>query len=165
MDNERIYQLLQEKMKQLNRYLIRLGANRNDAEDIVQETIYKGILYIESIDPEKFSAWLYKVALNRYYDLCRKKKRIEVPIESVIIEEAEIPEDLLIQKEIREEIEHVLDQLTPIHKQLLILKYELDLTYKEIASLLDIKEGLVKTYLFRARKQFQKVYWRDKKYE
>ncbi|MGF6949088.1 RNA polymerase sigma factor (sigma-70 family) [Neobacillus sp. B4I6] len=165
MLNEMMYQLIQEKMKQLNRYLIRLGADRNDAEDIVQETIYKGILYIDSIDPEKFSAWLFKVALNRYYDLCRKKKRIEVPIESVIIEDSGIPEDLLIQKEIREEIEHVLEQLTPIHKQLLILKYELDLSYKEISSLLDVKEGLVKTYLFRARKQFQKIYRREKKYE
>ena len=78
------------------------------------------------------------------------------------IEDPEIPEDLLLQKEKRAEIEQVLEQLSPIHKQLLIMKYELDLSYKEIAGLLDIKEEIVKTYLFRARKQFQKKYGENK---
>lgn len=160
MDNE-MQPLLEEKMEQIKRYLIRLGAARNDAEDIVQDAVYKGLLYIDSIDPEKFFAWLFKVALNRYYDLCRKRKRIQIPIDSVIVEDAETPEALVLQKENQEEIERVLNELPPFHKQLLIMKYELDLSYQEIAGLLGVKMELVKTYLFRARKQFQKKYRRD----
>ncbi|WP_139492071.1 RNA polymerase sigma factor [Brevibacillus dissolubilis] len=158
MEPGQLHQLLQEKIKQINRYLIRLGANPSDAEDIVQETVYKGFLYIDSIDPDKFSAWLFKVALNRYYDLCRKKKWIQVPIESVDVEDMEMPDELLLQKEQREEIEQILDELNPLHKQLIIMKYELDLSYQEISTLTGIKPELVKAYLFRARKQFQKRY-------
>ncbi|GAB7388760.1 sigma-70 family RNA polymerase sigma factor [Bacillaceae bacterium] len=160
MDNELMHRLLLEKMKQIHRYLLRLGADRNDAEDIVQDTVYQGLLYIDSIDPEKFSAWLFKVALHRYYDVCRKKKRIQIPIDSFTAEETEIPEELLLQKEKQEEIERVLEELSPIYKQLLIMKYEMDLSYKEIASLLGLKPEMVKTYLFRARKQFQQK-WRE----
>ena len=153
-----MHRLLTQKMKQIQRYLIRLGADRDVAEDIVQETIYKGLLYIDSIHPDKFSAWMFKVALNHYYDLCRKKKWMEIPIEDVAAEGNEAPEELLLQKERREEIERVLEDLTPIYKQLLIMKYELDLSYQEIAGLLGIRMEMVKTYLYRARKQFQKKY-------
>lgn len=158
MDNELMYRLLNLKMKQIQRYLIRLGADRDVAEDIVQETIYKGLLYIDSIHEDKFSAWMFKVALNHYYDLCRKKKRMEIPIEDVAAEGNEAPEELFLQKERREEIERILEDLTPIYKQLLIMKYELDLSYQEISGLLGIRMEMVKTYLYRARKQFQKKY-------
>ncbi|WP_082198103.1 sigma factor [Bacillus sp. FJAT-26390] len=63
-------------MKHLQRYLIRMGASQADAEDIVQDTVYKALLYLDSIVPDKFPAWLYRVALNRYCDMSRKHKRI-----------------------------------------------------------------------------------------
>ncbi|MWC30627.1 sigma-70 family RNA polymerase sigma factor [Paenibacillus sp. MMS18-CY102] len=150
--------LLQDKMNHLQRYLIRLGASRSDAEDIVQDTVYKGLLYMDSIPPDKFSAWLYRVALNRYYDLLRKSQRMEWLIEEPVAEEREVPEEILLRKEQRDEIERVMEALVPLYKQLLILKYELELSYREIASLLAMREETVKTYLYRARKSFQKKY-------
>lgn len=158
MDNEQMLRLMQDKMKQIQRYLIRLGASRADAEDIVQDAVYKGLLYIDSIGPNKFSAWLYRVALNRYYDMLRKRKRIEISMEEATVEGSEIPEEILLRKERREEIEKVMEELTPIYKQLLILKYELGFSYKEISELIAIREEKVKTYLYRARKLFQKKY-------
>jgi RNA polymerase sigma factor (sigma-70 family) len=156
--DEQMLRLLQEKMKHIQRYLIRLGASHADAEDIVQDTVYKGLLYLDSIVPDKFSAWLYRVALNRYYDLLRKKKRIQWSIDEDVVGGSEIPEEILLPNEQREEIEHVMESLSPIFKQLIILKYELDFTYREISDLLGIREETVKTYLYRARKQFQRNY-------
>lgn len=153
-----LHQILQPKMLEIKKYLIRLGAPAADAEDIVQDTVYKALLYIDSIDEHKFSAWLYKVAINRYYDLCRRSKRIVIPIDNVDVPDTELPEDHLLLKEKREDIERVLAQLLPLHKQLIIMKYELELSYKEIAELLGIKTDTVKSALFRARKQFQKKY-------
>lgn len=158
VDNERMLQLMQNKMKHIQQYLIRLGANRADAEDIIQDTVYQGLLYLDSIVPEKFSAWLYRVALNRYYDMLRKQKRIEWLDQEPTVEGSEIPEEILLRKERREEIEHVMDALNPIYKQLLILKYELNFSYREISDLVGMREEMVKTYLFQARKQFQKKY-------
>ena len=153
-----LHQILQPKMLEIKKYLIRLGAPAADAEDIVQDTVYKALLYIDSIDEHKFSAWLYKVAINRYYDLCRRSKRIVIPIDNVDVPDTELPEDHLLLKEKREDIERVLAQLLPLHKQLIIMKYELELSYQEIAELLGIKTDTVKSALFRARKQFQKKY-------
>lgn len=151
-----LHQILQPKMLEIQKYLIRLGAPATDAEDIVQDTVYKALLYIDSIDENKFSAWLYKVAINRYYDLCRRRKRIVIPIDYVDVPDMELPEDHVLLKEKREDIERVLDELLPLHKQLIIMKYELELSYQEIAELLGITTDTVKSALFRARKQFQK---------
>lgn len=153
-----LHQILQSKMKEIQRYLIRLGAPVADAEDVVQDAVYKALLYIDSIEESKFSAWLYKVAINRYYDLCRQRKRIVIPIEDIELSDLELPEDQLLHQEKREDIERVLDELTPLHKQLILMKYELDLSYQEISELLGIKTDTVKSALFRARKQFQKKY-------
>jgi RNA polymerase sigma factor (sigma-70 family) len=153
-----LHQILQPKMLEIQKYLIRLGASAADAEDIVQDTVYKALLYIDSIDENKFSAWLYKVAINRYYDLCRRSKRIVIPIDYVDVPDMELPEDHVLLKEKREDIERALDELLPLHKQLIIMKYELELSYQEIAELLGITTDTVKSALFRARKQFQKKY-------
>ncbi|MBT2287660.1 RNA polymerase sigma factor [Paenibacillus albidus] len=156
-----LHQLLQPKMLEIRKYLIRLGAPAADAEDIVQDAVYKALLYMESIDERKFSAWLYKVAINRYYDLCRRRKRIVIPLDEVEVADMDLPEDHLLQQEKKEDIERVLGELLPLHKQLLIMKYELELSYQEIAELLGIKSDTVKSALFRARKQFQNKYRGD----
>ncbi|WP_336788303.1 RNA polymerase sigma factor [Paenibacillus sp. MMO-177] len=116
MKNELMLQLLQDKLKHLERYLIRLGPSRADAEDIVQDTVYKGLLYLDSIVPDRFSCWLYRVALNRYYDMLRKRNRLEWIIEDDFVEVNEIPEAVLLSKEQREEIDQVMESLTPIYK-------------------------------------------------
>lgn len=55
-------------------YLIKLGCNQEDAEDITQDTFYKALKYIDGIGASKISSWLFRVAINKYYDLCRTKK-------------------------------------------------------------------------------------------
>lgn len=158
MDTGRLYELLQPKLNEIRKYLIRLGASPSDAEDLVQEAVYKAFLYIDSIDDDKFSAWLYKVAINQYYDLCRRKKWITVPIDTMDIPDSELPEDSLLLQEKKEEVEAVLSQLIPLHKQLLIMKYEMELPYKEIAKLLGMRMEHVKAALYQARQQFKKRY-------
>jgi len=158
MDAGKINGILQPKLHEIRHYLIRLGASPSDAEDILQETVYKAFLYIDSIENGKFSAWLYKVAINHYYDLCRRKKWIMVPIDTMEIPDSKLPEDSLLQQEEKEEVEVVLSQLEPLHKQLLIMKYEMELPYKEIARLLGMRMEHVKAALYQARQQFKKRY-------
>lgn len=158
MDTGQLYTMLQPKLNEIRKYLIRLGASPSDAEDIVQETVYKAFSYMDAIENGKFGAWLYKVAIHRYYDLCRRQKWITVPIETIDIPDFELPEDALLQREKKEEVEVVLGQLIPLHKQLLIMKYEMELPYKEIAKLLGISIEHVKAALYQARQQFKKKY-------
>ena len=155
--------ILQEKIEIIFRYLVKIGADPSDAEDIIQEALYKFILYMDSIDSEKAYSWLFRVSLNRYYDLCREQKRkIRVSLENFeLVDDSILPEDYIEQDELRKEIQDVLDQLTPLYKQLLLLKYDLELSYQEIAEMLDLNIGTLKTYLFRARKSFKQKYRRE----
>lgn len=158
MDTGQLYKMLQPKLNEIRKYLIRLGASPSDAEDIVQETVYKAFSYIDSIEEGKFGAWMYKVAIHRYYDLCRRKKWITIPIETIDIPDSELPEDALLEREKKEEVDAVLSQLMPVHKQLLIMKYEMELPYKEISKLLGMRMEHVKAALYQARQQFKKIY-------
>lgn len=152
--------MLRSKMAEIRRYLIRLGAEASDAEDIVQDTAYKALLYLEVIEERKFSAWLYKVAINGYFDFCRRQKKLQFgeDVDGYPMEESELPEVLLLRQERKERIEEVLAELNPVNRQLILLKYEMELSYKEIAVLLSISEGTVKSTLYRARQQFQQLY-------
>ncbi|AIQ18938.1 MULTISPECIES: RNA polymerase sigma factor [Paenibacillus] len=152
-------QQLQSKMAEIRKYLIRLGAGTADAEDIVQDTVYKALLYLDGIDEHKISAWLYKVAINSYYDLCRRQTRFQYSEEIDLEAPAnELPESMLLQQEQKVLIEKVLGKLNPANRQLILLKYEMEFSYKQIAALLGITEGTVKASLYRARQQFQQIY-------
>ncbi|WP_193224441.1 RNA polymerase sigma factor [Bacillus sp. B1-b2] len=160
---EDLHKILQEKTGIIFKYLIKIGADPRDAEDIIQEALYKFISYIDSIESKKAYSWLFRVALNQYYDLCSKQqKQINVSLENFdFVDESPLPEEYIRQHEMKKEIQVILDQLTPLYKQLLLLKYELELSYEEIAEMLDINLGTLKTYLFRARKSFKEIYGRE----
>jgi len=167
MDNKiTLEELLLKKMKVIYKYLIKMGCERADAEDIVQDTLFKAIIYIESIDPDRIGTWLFKVALNNYYDLCRRKKKFvstSPEIENILdnLEASSfIPENYALDKEKRGKVLEVLNDLKPVYKNLLILKYVGGLSYREIADVLDIKEQTIKTYIYRAKQKF-KSKWRS----
>ena len=69
-------QLLLEHGKVVFKYLIKIGAVKEDAEDITQETIIKTIQCLQQIEPEKMRAWMFKVAIHRYYSLYNKNKTV-----------------------------------------------------------------------------------------
>ncbi|MBW6409346.1 RNA polymerase sigma factor [Clostridium weizhouense] len=166
MRNELINDMFKKKMNLIYKYLVKLGCNQDSAEDIVQDTFYKALKYIDGIQTDKVSAWLFKVAINKYYDLCRKNNRhVHLNIDEEIFKESltdrKLVEDFILDEERKKEILDTLNSISEIHKNLLFFKYDMCLSYKEIAELLEINENTVKTYLFRAREQFKKL-WRDK---
>ncbi|MNL45458.1 RNA polymerase sigma factor SigX [compost metagenome] len=76
-----------------------------------------------------------------------------------------LPEEWLTSQEERQEVQEVLQELSPVHKQVLELRYKQDMSYKEIGESMDLKPNNVKTYLSRAKKQFAKIYRRSGKHE
>ncbi|UJF26756.1 RNA polymerase sigma factor [Planococcus sp. 107-1] len=160
---EELMAALHGKTDIIFKYLMKIGASKSDAEDTVQEAVYRLILYIDSVDGAKAYSWLFRVAVNHYYDLCRKqKKEIHTTFENLeFVDDSFLPEDFVRQGEMRSEIEQVLDQLPPLQKQLLLMKYEMELSYAEISEMLDLNLGTLKTYLFRARKAFKEQYEKE----
>lgn len=155
---EELYKL---KFHLIYRYLLKIGCTREDAEDIVQNTFYKAISKMIHLETENPSSWLFKVAIHNYYDLCRKQKRhpkVEVKDEFIenLFANVEDGEVCIINKENRNDIQAILERLKPLQANLLLLKYEMDLTYEQIANLLNMKVDTVRMTLYRARNQFKK---------
>ena len=162
MTDDLITSLYKEKAVIIKKYLIKNGCSLLDAEDIVQGTFVKAIQYMVELHENNLSAWLFKVALHAYYDLCRKNNRFpSCSIEDQnqffngLADELD-GEKLLLSKEKAEEITQVVNRLNPNQRNLLLLKYEMELSYKEIAELTDMDEKTIKTYLYRARLAFKK---------
>lgn len=143
--------------------LCSMGANPEDAKEIVQESLFRGFLNIDGINSKAFKSWLYKVSINQYYDLCRKSNRRSIiEFEDYLLEsEGNHVEDTLIKQETKDEYEQILHKLKPLERKLLKMKYEDEFSYKEISEHLNLKENNVKTYLYRARKKLSKLIRRD----
>lgn len=157
-------QKLYDYLKIVKNYLMKIGASKEDAEDIVQDTAYKFILYIDSISHRNVEGWLFRVAVNGYYDLYRKRSRrqaIALKFNFQQLFEEFTPEEAVLQNERKEDVDMVLKKLKPKHQQLLLLKYSLDLAIRDIAKLCEMKEDSVKTTLYRARKEFVQEYRRQ----
>ena len=170
MHNELLEEIFKSKMDIIFRYLIKIGCNRPDAEDIVQDTLFKAIIHLEIIDSNKVGSWLFRVALNCYYDLCRKNKKLPlVSMESENIlndipDMNHLPENYILDSEKKKQISQILNELNPVYKNLLILKYDVGLSYQEIAEMLDISGYTVKTYIYRAKHKFKHI-WKELNYE
>lgn len=164
MDDSMMDQKLYEYLKIVKSYLMKMGASKEDAEDIVQDTAYKFILYIDSISHKNVESWLFRVAVNGYYDLYRKRTRrqaIDLKFNFQQLFEEYTPEQAVLDNERKQDVDSVLKRLKLKHQQVLLLKYSLDLAIREIAELCEMKEDSVKTTLYRARQEFVKEYRRQ----
>jgi RNA polymerase sigma factor (sigma-70 family) len=166
--DEHYFKKLNEESRFILGRLINMGASREDAEDIVQETIYRYFLYIDSIDENNVKSWMFKVSINLFYDFIRKKKREEgyllnFNLDDLIIERT--PEDIILNKALGEHLITILETLNTSYKNLLILKYSTGLKYYEIAELLNMSVGNVKMNLFRARQNFIKEWGKTNEYK
>lgn len=146
--------------KQIFSYLYRFVNQKEDAEDLVQNTFLKLYKNIKSIDTDKnFNAWVYKIATNTAYDWLRKKRRHpELFIEDAnAIEtiEDENAYDMLDGAYNTEMIVKALNKIKPIYKSILLLFYKDELSYQEISEALCIPINTVKSHLYRAKKSLK----------
>lgn len=138
--------------KELIAYLIKAGASKEDAQDISQEAFVKLLETELVLSPDKLRAWMYRVAITRYYNLYKRKKRYLELIPEIISKsqwsDIILPDSGLITALGKLELEESL---------LILMHYEQELSVRQISVILEISESAVKTRLFRIRgklKQF-----------
>lgn len=150
-----------ESSRSIYRYLLKIGVTPAEAEDIVQDTIHKALVSIPNMKIKYIKTWLFQVAINRHRDVARRQKRIEeIPIEPVQLIGSKGLDEPLLRKELQVEIQSILGKMNPVYKHILLLKYDYELSYKEIATVLEMKEETVRVSLYRARNEFKKLYGR-----
>jgi len=151
---------LNDEMNVVYNYLRKLKITHMDAQDIVQETTYKFLLHYDAIRTSNIRSWLIRVALNIFYDQLRKNKNVVLTgfeENRIIPDYRDSPENILINNENKDNVYKTLSKIKPKYREVLFLKYILELKYDEIAVVLDMNLNTVKTYLARARKDFIRV--------
>lgn len=165
MDSQLLLKIYKEQAKMIYFYLKKNGCSHEDAEDIVQESYTKYIAYSSGVAADKALAYIFTISMNEFKKLLKKKGKEQVlsineqHFWSNFMSEHDT-ESSVLNLEMNQEIELTLSRIKEVYRQLLLLKYELELSYKEIALLLGMKVETVRTYLFRARKEFQQM-WRN----
>ena len=145
----------------LHRYrdrVVRLAAhvlhNPREAEDVAQEAFVKAFRQIGQFRGESgFYAWLYRIVINLCLDRMRRKcMTSEMPLEETVSSFFAVTPDV----EKRLSVEQVLDSLTPPMRAALVLREVEGLEYAEIADVLQIPVGTVRSRLNTAREQFRR---------
>ena len=143
----------------------RMTGNPEDAADMTQETFIKAYNSLQSFRGDsKFSVWLYRIASNVCLDFLRSRSRkpaVSLSVEDDegeeteldIADESQSPELLLERGLTRDAVRRGLQALPPDYKQILLLREIQGLSYEEIADVLQIEVGTVKSRIFRARKR------------
>ena len=124
--------------------------NEADSLDAVQECVTRGMLAIGKLkEPRYFKTWITKILLNCIW---QDKKRAQ----TVSLEEYQEKgvENYLIEEKV--DLYDAIDSLKEQYKTVVILFYFQELKIKEIARIMEIPEGSVKVYLYRAKKQLRK---------
>ena len=134
---------------EIQRYLIKTGANPADAQDIVQDVFIKLIQADIVLATDKLRPWFYRVALSRFYDLYRREKRYRALLsERFYLIYGNV---VNLDNDRSWQLEQALKTLTDYQLGLVTLYYEDDKSVKDISEIYQISEAKVKTDLYRLR--------------
>lgn len=136
------------------------------AEDATQEAFTKAYAKIDTLkNSQVFGQWINSIAARTAIDMYREKKKVFVMEDSALIdflvsktvEHKDQLDEKIMQIEIRTELRWVINKLNSRFKKVILLKYYWQLKDKEIANLLGIPVGTVKSNLYRAKKQLKYI--------
>jgi len=152
-------QVVMAYQRRLFAFALRLTGSRQDAEDITQEAFVAAYVTLENYPAErirtlKLQGWLYSVTLNVWRHAVRGQRLLLAPLDDATaagIEDApaERPDALFEDRERRAELDTLVSQLPDRYRVAVICYYFEDLSYQEIADLLDQPLGTVKSVIFR----------------
>jgi len=165
---EEAFNLLVERYQdRLNNFLYGYTHDRQDSEDLTQETFFRVFRSRHSYKPiAKFSTWMYTIAVNLAKSLYKKQKRMtKVTIhkdpddsedQAMQLEDNDIlPDDSLHEKMCVDELEQALMELSDDFREVVVLRDLQQLTYDEISDIADLPMGTVKSRINRGRAKLQ----------
>ena len=168
-DADAFEQLLLEHQKNVYNLCYRMAGNPDDAMDLSQETFLRAWRCLDQYQfVSAFSTWLYRLCSNICIDFLRRRRRHQtVPLtfedadgeeQTYAVPDAQpLPEEQVELKLTRETLAAAMAQLLPEHRAVLQLRVVNEMSYEQIADVLDIQIGTVKSRLSRARNQLKKI--------
>lgn len=150
MDFEEIYR---RYFHDIYCYILGMSKNRDIAEEVTQETFFKALKAVRKYDDRgNITAWLFSIARNTYFTLCRKK-HISLN-ENILCENADEPKDVLqrlIDNENAGKIQMILDKTDMPYKEVFKLRIFGNLQFKEIGRMFGKSESWARVTFYRAK--------------
>lgn len=166
--DERAFENLVEKyLKPIYNFIHQLSKNKSVVDDLTQETFLKAWKNIKQFDKSKnFKTWLFTIAKNTTYDYFKKKK--EIPFSFFededgsnklenISEEKKLPDEILYENDLKEDLEANLNKIPEKYKLILVLHYKEGFSLSEISQILKIPYNTAKSSHARALKRLKEV--------
>jgi RNA polymerase sigma factor (sigma-70 family) len=144
------------------RLAYRLTGNPHDAEDLTQEVFVRVFRSLSSYTPGTFEGWLHRITTNLFLDQARRKAKIRFDAlaedaETRIPSRAIAPDTQVVERLFDEDVESALAALPPDFRAAVVLCDIEGLSYEEIADVLDLKLGTVRSRIHRGRTMLRKA--------
>lgn len=154
-DREALGELVRRYHGPLIAYLTRLGGDRELAFDLAQEAFCRVCLRISSLEnPAAFRVWLYRTAHNLFLDHGRSwyRRHVSALAEPAGVEEGPDPGEMAVRSDEGERVRRALRDLSPAHRAVIVLRYYDDMALSDIAGVLGVPVGTVKSRLHHAQR-------------
>ncbi len=168
-DTEQYHELIRPYERSVYKMALSSMKNESDAEDVAQEAFLKAFRKLVDFRGQaKFSTWLISIALNEARGRLRRQGLVRTESIDETLEEGgqispallrdwrEIPSEALDRKEVGQMLEDAIGKLSPLYREVLVLRDVEEFSIEETALALAITSGTVKVRLHRARMMMQK---------
>ena len=173
-DQDAFEQLVRDNEKRIYTLALRMTGSREDALDLAQDAFFQAWKALPTFQGESsFATWLYRLATNLCLDHLRtQKRRTQSMGPALSLDDEENgpvqvadqqlqPQEAVERSERRRALERGLGSLPDHHRQVLIMRELSGLSYQEIAQVLDLDLGTVKSRIARARLSLRKILLED----
>lgn len=164
-------ELIDRYQRPVTSLIYRLVRDRELAEDLAQETFIKVLNALDRYDPShKFSSWIFKIAHNTAIDQLRRKEIATLSLDGspyardaesieastlVAVSSDETPEEFASSREVGQEIDEAISRLRAEYRTAILLWHVEGRPYDEIAEIMDLPLGTVKTFIHRGRNELR----------
>jgi RNA polymerase sigma-70 factor, ECF subfamily len=170
-DQAAFKELVERYQRKVYQIAFGLVRNREDALDITQEAFIRVHRYLENFKgSSSFYTWVYRIVVNLCIDHLRKDEKMQTldyddslehagaPEQELQPSQAEtLPGEVLDRKELRGQIRQALEALSPTHRAIIIMREVEDLSYSEMAEIMNCSKGTIMSRLFHARRRLQQA--------
>ena len=149
--------LFQEYQHAVFNYVLRMVADRDRAEDITQETFIKAYRKLDTLtDDASIRPWLYRIATNATIDEIRRRRFFTTDALPDRADDAPGPEAQAMAGRLDDAVQRALLRLRPNQRQCLVLSDIEDMSGQQIADVMGMSYGAVRTLLCRARGEMRR---------
>jgi len=150
--------LVENYWDRLYRWLFHLTRNRHTAEDLAQESFLRAFAGLATFKPPaRFQAWLFRIAHNAWANSQRAKARLWQSFPEDVPAHTAGPVELAMNQEALQELAVGVGLLPSDYRAAFLLRVEQNLSFREIAEILEITEETARWRIFKARQKLMEV--------